>query len=136
VTVTPGSDGRPLGFQFPGLTATTLGYSGADLTRVISPYGTISRVTDGLGRSASITDPRASTTAYQYNALNRLTQRSDPVGITNFEYDSNASRTAVIDALGKRTAYVYDLADELYHRIDPLGHFDEFLYDSMGNPVQ
>jgi RHS repeat-associated protein len=136
VTFTPGSDGRPQSIQFPGMTATTVGYMGADLTSVTSPYGTMSRVTDPLGRSASITDPRGSTVGFKHNALNRVTERADALGATTFEYDANASRTAATDVLGKRTAYVYDRADELFHRIDALGNADEFLYDSLGNLVQ
>ncbi|MFO0796118.1 MAG: putative Ig domain-containing protein [Gemmataceae bacterium] len=81
-------------------------------TRVVNPRGfATTRSFDARGNLLAETTPDG-TTAYAYNALNKLTRVTDP--------------------LNRTTAYAYDPAGNLVRVVNPLGDDSAFTYDPLG----
>jgi RHS repeat-associated protein len=113
------------------------GYSGADLSSMTNPVGSIvNLLTDGGGRTVAMSDPVGGLTRLQYNPLNRLIQKTDKLGgVTSLQWDPNGRIQSVTDARNapNATVYSYDNVDRLHNRTDPLGNISTFAYDPNGN---
>jgi YD repeat-containing protein len=74
-------------------------------------------------------------TTWTYDALNRLTSETSPIGVqTRMRYDARGNRTEQIDAFGsadaRSTRFAFDAADRLASRTDALGTVTTFGYDN------
>ncbi len=89
---------------------------------------------DKVGNQLTTTDSLDRSTQFQYDALNRLTTRTDAAGqITGFRYDGNGNRVEQIDAEGRSTTFTYDEVDRLTDTTDPLSVVTHRDYDDFGN---
>jgi RHS repeat-associated protein len=76
------------------------------------------------------------TTAYAYDAANRLTAVTDPLGgVRRTEYDAAGRITATVDPLGRRTTFTYDVLGRRVRTDHPDGAFETAAYDVDGNLV-
>jgi len=74
------------------------------------------------------------TTAYVYDAMNRVVQTINPDGGTNTVVDDpTGKQQATIDPLGRTTSYVYDRQGRLVQTIYPAGTSESSAYDTNGN---
>lgn len=74
------------------------------------------------------------TTQYGYDASNRLTSITDPLGGTSrSEYDAAGRVSATIDPLGRRTEIAYDTLGFPVRTTFPDGTFELMSYDLDGN---
>ncbi|MDP2027588.1 RHS repeat-associated core domain-containing protein [Sulfuriferula sp.] len=132
-----------------------------DQTRLASPdTGTTNQTYDAAGNLASSTDARGVSAAYAYDALNRvtriaysgglvigfqydagpnalgkLTQMTDPSGITNWTYNAQgrvAGKTQVVNGVTQTLAYGYDAADRLASLTYPSGKVVSYGYTAQG----
>jgi YD repeat-containing protein len=90
---------------------------------------------DANGNRLTITDGNGHVTDFAYDALNRLTSETDPLGHTTaYDYDAVGNRTELTDASGFTTHFVYDDANRLVgiRPADPDPSID-FEYDAAGN---
>jgi RHS repeat-associated protein len=85
----------------------------------------------GLLRSS--VDPRGSTIAYEYDALERITRRIDPDGETALEYDALGNLTSAI-APGAVVSFAYDVHGSVIHE-DQAGVVVRRAYDALGRRV-
>jgi YD repeat-containing protein len=93
----------------------------------------------------SVTDPRAITTSYAYDALDRMTQRTDAFGYPSTIYDSESNVLTVTDPRGVTMSYAYDALNRLVLQTDAssypstlpaLNHaspITSFVYDAVDN---
>ncbi|SFK36658.1 RHS repeat-associated core domain-containing protein [Lysobacter sp. cf310] len=64
---------------------------------------------DALDRLTQVTDPKGLNTQYQYNGLGDLSQLTSPdTGITGYTYDSAGNRKTQTDARNETATYSYD----------------------------
>jgi RHS repeat-associated protein len=90
---------------------------------------TVSRTISGVLRTL--------TTTYGYDANDRLTSVTDPLGgVSQFEYNTLGLVSARVDGLGRRTTYDYDPAGRLTQTTFPDGTVEMRGYDAAGNQVQ
>ncbi|WP_253938791.1 polymorphic toxin-type HINT domain-containing protein, partial [Hahella sp. HN01] len=77
------------------------------------------------------------TTSYQYDALNRLVEETQPTGaVLSYSYDKAGNKTsATVTYQGKAetTTYLYDALNRLSKVIDPQGGETLYAYDAVGN---
>jgi YD repeat-containing protein len=91
---------------------------------------------DNNGNQTSMTDPLVRITTNTYDALNRLTQVTDPntpVGLTKYEYDAQDNLTKVTDPKSLATTYSYNGFNELISQTSPDTGLTSFTYDNNGN---
>ena len=104
----------------------------------------LSTTYNGIGNSLATTDPTGKTTAYEYDALNRLTAEIDPLQHrTSYGYDGNWNRVALTDANNTVTRYEYDdlsrltaVIENYLQGITPDQETNvrtEYTYDAIGN---
>ncbi|MDZ4224523.1 MAG: DUF6531 domain-containing protein, partial [bacterium] len=82
-------------------------------------------------------------TRFAYDALNRLTQKTEENGdsdaVTKYNYDKNNRLTSVIAsvsaAISQETRFIYDGADRLTQKTDPAANQTRYAYDANGNVV-
>jgi YD repeat-containing protein len=90
---------------------------------------------DAAGNRTAIRDANGHVTSFDYDAVNRLVQETDPLGhATHYAYDAAGNRTELMDANGFTTAFEFDKANRLTFIDYP--EFDAdvtFSYDSAGN---
>ncbi|WP_026103152.1 RHS repeat-associated core domain-containing protein [Pseudanabaena sp. PCC 6802] len=87
------------------------------------------------GEVKSVKDSRGFT-VYEYDARQRLKQRSDPdEQFVRYEYDAANQRTAVTTAAGT-TAYTFDKYHQLKTVSDPAAGVTTYSYDKVGNLTQ
>jgi RHS repeat-associated protein len=92
------------------------------LTALVSPNGNVSG-----GNSTRFT------TTYAYDALDRMTATTDPLGRTSsFSYDANGNLTSSTDPRGQTTTYTYDLAGQLTTMVYPGGSTESVEYNGDG----
>lgn len=85
----------------------------------------------------SQTDALAKITLNNYDALNRQTQSSTPMGkLYKYEYDKNGNITKRTDANNNATAYLYDAFNRLTKITYPDTKTVTFAYDNRGNRTQ
>jgi RHS repeat-associated protein len=64
---------------------------------------------DAAGNLLSLTDPDGNTTAWTYDALNRVSSETNELGATrSFQYDAAGQQTRRTDRDGRVTVYAYD----------------------------
>jgi RHS repeat-associated protein len=96
---------------------------------------------DDNGNLKSKTDPENRTTAYAYDAFNRLktvTQTFQTPGdtTTSFRYDIQGNLVSVTDAEGHTTRYTYDGMGRLVIAASPDTGITGYAYDEAGNLIQ
>ncbi|MBR4428407.1 MAG: RHS repeat protein, partial [Clostridia bacterium] len=74
------------------------------------------------------------TTAYQYDAMDRLLSVRQPNGATaSFAYDAVGNLVSATDALGAKQTYGYDALGRLLTVTDALGQETNYGYDALDN---
>jgi len=69
---------------------------------------------NAVGNRIQVKDANGHVTAFQYDALNRVTEKIDPLGNTwQYSYDLAGRLTAQVDGNNKTTSYSYDDAGRL-----------------------
>jgi len=98
---------------------------------------------DTLWRGTMVTDARGTalgdagyTTAYTYDAGDRLTRVVGPICTRGYEYDNIGNRTLVRDCNGNARTYEYDENDNLRFVREPLGRTTEYRYDALNRKVR
>lgn len=98
------------------------------------------------GELISTTDAEGVTTAYEHDALGRLTAvvenykpANQPDHQTNvrtkYTYDENGNRLSIQDGDGHITSFTYDNLNRLISETDPLQHTSTYGYDFAGNRI-
>ncbi|RZD71845.1 hypothetical protein C0Q57_05980 [Streptomyces albidoflavus] len=96
------------------------------------PSGQVKTVVDPRG-NVSGADSAAYTTAYTYDAANRVRTVTDARGhATAFDYDEVGNLSMVTDATGRTTTYGYNDGDRLTTVTDPAQKKTILGYDSVG----
>jgi RHS repeat-associated protein len=91
---------------------------------------------DSNGNQTSIAAPLSRNTANAYDALNRLSQVTDPSsGVTHFGYDANDNLTSVVDPRSLTTSYSYSGFGDLVAQSSPDTGSTSITYDAAGNLV-
>ena len=89
---------------------------------------------DSNGNRTSIEAPLSRNTANVYDALNRLSQITDPAaGVTAFTYDANDNLVSVTDPRSLATSYAYNGFGDLSGQLSPDTGATTNTYDSGGN---
>jgi len=89
---------------------------------------------DSNANQTSIDAPLSRNTANQFDALNRLSQLTDPnSGITKLAYDANDNLASVIDPRTLTTSYTHDGFNEVTKLVSPDTGTSTSTYDSGGN---
>jgi RHS repeat-associated protein len=101
----------------------------ADTAAVTTTYGY-----DPNHNQASIDAPLARNTGQQYDALNRISQVTDPnSGVTKIGYDADNNVASMIDPRTFTTSYTHDGFDEATKLVSPDTGTSSKTYDSGGN---
>ena len=87
-------------------------------------------------QAGGVEDP-LSVTTYEYDALNRVTAVTDPVGgKTTYQYDRKSGRiSSITDAAGNRRTFRYNKMGELTEETDIRGNTTKYEYNALGSPV-
>ena len=89
---------------------------------------------DSNANQTGIAAPLSRTTSNVYDALNRLSQITDPAsGHTYFAYDAEDDLTSVQDPLGLTTSYTYNGFGQVKQLVSPDTGTASSTYDSGGN---
>jgi len=89
---------------------------------------------DSNGNQTSIDAPLSRDTTKQFDALNRLSQITDPnSGITKLAYDANDHVASVIDPRSLTTSYTHDGFNEVTKLVSPDTGTTTSTFDSAGN---
>src|SRR5271165_3750428 len=89
---------------------------------------------DSNGNQTSIDAPLSRNTANQFDALNRLSQITDPNnGVTKLAYDANDNLASVIDPRTLTTSYTHDGFNEVTKLVSPDTGTTTSTFDSAGN---
>ncbi len=81
--------------------------------------------------------PEVLTTAYVYDAMNRVVQTVDPNGAASFnEYNETGQLAATIDRLGRRTEYEYEIRGLRTRALYADGTEELWSYDAEGQQVE
>jgi RHS repeat-associated protein len=89
---------------------------------------------DNDGNQISIAAPLSRNTANQYDALNRLTQITDPnSGVTQLGYDANDNLASVQDPRSLATGYGHNGLGDVTQQVSPDTGTTTNTYDSGGN---
>jgi RHS repeat-associated protein len=89
---------------------------------------------DNDGNQTSAAAPMSRNMGEQYDALNRITQFTDPAnGITKIAYDANDNPTNVTDPRTLQTGYTYNGFGDLMKLVSPDTGTTNTTYDSGGN---
>ncbi len=110
----------------------------SELFQDINSAGTAAVTTtlayDNNGNLLSSAAPLSRNTADQYDALNRLTQITDPnSGATQLTYDANNNLTSVTDPRTLTTSYTHDGFGDVTKLVSPDTGASTVTYDSGGN---
>ena len=110
------------------------------LGRVLQDTGGVGQTTaysyDSEGNALSITDPLTHVTQQSFDALNRLSQvtQPSPVGGTIVTtYDAHDRPLTVTDPNGNVTSYVYDGFGDVIDQVSPDSGTTLYYYDADGN---
>jgi RHS repeat-associated protein len=103
----------------------------ANTSAVTTTYGY-----DSNGNETSVAAPLGRRTAQLYDALDRLTQISDPTdGVTQMAYDTNDNLVSTTDPRSLSTFYSYNGFGDLVSQLSPDTGSTSNTYDSAGNLV-
>jgi RHS repeat-associated protein len=103
----------------------------ANTSAVTTTYGY-----DSNGNVTSAAAPLARNTGKLYDALNRLTQITDPAnGVTQLGYDANDNLVSATDPRSLNTSYSYNGFGDLVSQLSPDTGSTSNTYDSAGNLV-
>jgi RHS repeat-associated protein len=92
----------------------------SQLYQQIGSAGTTTYGYDNDGNQTSIAAPLSRNTANIYDALNRLTQITDPAsGVTRLAYDANDNLASVIDPRSLTTSYLHDGFNDVKSVVSP-----------------
>jgi RHS repeat-associated protein len=92
---------------------------------------------DALNRLTSLSDPLGNTTTTTYNALGRIITTTNAKGqATNFEYDALGRLTKVTDAKSGTVTYTYDANGNRLTQTDPNGKTTSYVYDALNRLTQ
>ena len=81
-----------------------------------------------------VTLANAASFQFEYDGLNRLTQRTDLLGnSSNFSYDGESNLIAFLNRNGQQMTYAYDPVGNLVAKVDPVYGDSTFEYDESGN---
>jgi RHS repeat-associated protein/uncharacterized repeat protein (TIGR01451 family) len=89
---------------------------------------------DAVGNRLTQSEDGYGTTAYTYDALNRLVRATGPDGTLAYAYDAVGNRLTLTDTTGITTTYTYNAADQLLQSIGPVGTM-QYQYDHRGNLI-
>jgi RHS repeat-associated protein len=145
-------------------TTNAFGYDAAGRrTSVTNAWGTSIAMTNAFGYDASgnqtnVADNLGRTTAYTFDALNRMTKTTFPdhstqltaydalgrkvastdpaTNTTHFGYDGTGRLTSVTNALNQVTRYAYDEAGNQLTQVDALLRTNGYAYDGLGRRIQ
>ncbi len=85
---------------------------------------------DAADRLTTVTDPLGHATTTVYDPVGNRTRVTDPnTHATNWAYDADNRLTSVTDALNHATSYAYDLVGNLTTRADPNTNVITYAYD-------
>jgi len=129
--------GRPASITDAIGNASSITYFGPDMSGVTDALGRrMTRLTDSVGRVTSIFDAQLNKTAIVYDALDRVTNQTDPNGnVLQFTYDGNGNTLTHADANNNVTTYTYDGLNRVITKKDALGKMESWTYDAAGNAV-
>lgn len=109
--------------------ATTLTYSGSDLTEVTDQAGRSLTFTYSGGHIVSMSDPMGHATTYAYDAAGNLASTVDPLGRTwSFTYDPEHLLLTMTDPMGGITSNTYDSSGRVTTQVDPMGRTTNWSY--------
>jgi RHS repeat-associated protein len=109
--------------------ATTLTYSGSDLTEVTDQAGRSLTFAYSGGHIVSMSDPMGYVTTYTYDAAGNLASTVDPLGRTwSFTYDPDHRLLTMTDPMGGVTTNTYDSSDRVTAQVDPMGRTTTWSY--------
>ena len=102
--------------------ATSLGYSGDQLTSITDPAGRSLTLTYAGSQISQITDPLGRSESFTYDAAGNLVSETTPTGgVWSFTYDPNHLLLTMTDPRGGVTTNVYDASDRVISQTDPAG---------------
>ncbi len=103
------------------------------LTNIVTPLGKSNYVGfDHRGLLVTNVDFMNQLTTNGYDALGRLTNRTDLVGTTTYRYDFNGNLTNVIEG-ARSNVNIFDAYDHLINYTDAATNVIKYSYDANGN---
>lgn len=93
-----------------------------------SPMRPTSQTFNHQGLVSTITDPAQQTTYLYYDGMGRLTNRTDNVGTTLYNFDANGNRTSAAGN-GLTNAWTYDAYNRVSTYKDAYGNLIQYKYD-------
>jgi RHS repeat-associated protein len=112
----------------------SMGYDGLGrLDTLTAPTGTILHALDGNGNRV-VTQCSGRSTSRGFDALNRMTRRTDELGRTlRYAYNRAGDLIQLTYSDGKQVTYGYDKLHRLIRVTDWAGHHTDYTYDAAGN---
>lgn len=134
LSTSPGNATTFTGSTSSGATETLSFLAGKNLT---TGYGY-----DSVGNVNSVTDPNTNQVTFLFDALRRLTQRTEPAPfsyVTKYGYDANSNPLNVQRQTGGTPAWqvystTYSLSDKPLSYVDPANNSTTVGYDSFDRP--
>lgn len=134
LSTSPGNSTTFTGSTSVGATETLTFAAGKNLT---TSYGY-----DSVGNTNAVTDPNAYQVTFLFDALRRLTQRTEPAPfsyVTKYGYDANSNQLNVQRQTGGTPAFqtyaiTYTLSDKPKTYVDPASNTTTIGYDSYDRP--
>ncbi|MGH7988880.1 MAG: DUF6531 domain-containing protein, partial [Limisphaerales bacterium] len=103
------------------------------LTNTVTPLGrSMSQAFNNRGLLASTKDPAGQTTTYNYDAKDRLTNRTDNTGTTLYGLDADDNVTNISEN-GLTNAWAFDAYNRVSSYKDAYGNLIQYKYDANGN---
>ena len=108
--------------------STLVGNLDGSFTRTMKDGTILNYDSDGL--QTSLIDRNGNTINYQYDANNRLTTITDPVGLVTTLTYTGDHLSSITDPASRTTAFEHDASGNLTKITDPDGTFRQFTYDA------
>lgn len=101
--------------------------------------GTFKYTTNGFGELIKQVDPKNNIVTLEYDSLSRLIIRTEPEGVTKWQYDTQPNGNGLLDSVVSynyyKAAYTYDSFGRVKtyeQRIDSQTYIQSYTYDSLG----